>query len=126
MEFLAEFTASEIFKYPLSYSYKVNNDIGCFYMIKNINSGRIYIGQTKAFYSRMRNHIHNSRLQKGIYIDREMYNDLDNFRFYILITFEEKNINFFTRKQITIIEQGLIVKYNSQKPNGYNEHICLK
>jgi hypothetical protein len=123
MKYLAEFNCSDIFKYPLSSSHKHNNDIGCFYAIKNISNNKIYIGQTKSFYNRMRSHIYNSRRNKGILIDKNMYNNIDDFRFYILITFKEKNINFFTRKNITIIEQYLIKEYNSKHPYGYNERI---
>lgn len=123
MKHIAEFTSKEIFEYPLSSSYKVKNDLGCFYMIKNIISNKKYIGRTKAFYSRMRHHIHNSNRNKGILIDKSMFNNIKNFKFYILITYKNANINFFTRKNSTIIEQNLIKKYNTATPNGYNERI---
>lgn len=119
-------TKDDIFSYPLSYSYKYKNDISCFYMIKNRVNNKVYIGQTKSFYSRMRHHIYQSNRSKGLLISKEMMGRLDDFHFYILSTFEEHGIDFFTRKKITIIEQRLISKYNSTAPNGYNEYVCFK
>jgi predicted GIY-YIG superfamily endonuclease len=126
MNYLLKLTASDIFKYPLQSRYGAYNDISCFYAIINILNGKIYIGQTKAFYMRMRSHIYNSRKNTGLHIDTSMYNNLQNFRFVILSTFEEHNINFFTRKKITIIEQNYIRTLKTQKPYGYNEYICSK
>lgn len=123
---ISDLSQEDIFRYPLSHSYRVKNDVSCFYMIKNVKTGMIYIGQTKAFYSRIRNHIYNSRGNKGLLIDRAMHGKIDDFRFYIISTFQEHEINFFTRKKISVIEQGLIIQFNSTAPNGYNEFICFK
>lgn len=121
-----ELTHADIFNFPLSHSYRIKNDVACFYMIKNIRSGKCYIGQSKSFYSRMRSHIYNSRNNKGLLVDLCMNENEDDYRFIILITFDDLGINFFTRKRISLVEQLLIECYNSYKPNGYNEFICFK
>ncbi len=103
-----------------SYSIKRNLDYskGGFYMIKNINSNKAYIGKSKNYMQRLKQHLYKS--SKKSLIDIDLKSDIVNFKFFLIFTYSELNINFFNKKNEIIFEHRLITKYKSNYPFGYN------
>lgn len=98
--------------------YNRNYLFGGFYMIENRINGKKYIGKSINYMSRLKQHTYKSK-SKTI-IDLELKEDLNNFRFYLISTYVELNINFFNRNKETEVEQSLITENKTNYPNGYN------
>lgn len=106
----------------LSYKIKPRKDYsyGGFYLIKNIVSGKCYVGKSIDYMARLKQHTFKSKSKTMI--DAALKNEgFENFEFYLLATYQELDINFFNRKLETVIEHRLITKYKSNYPIGYNE-----
>ena len=91
---------------------------GGFYMIENKINGKKYIGKSINYMSRLKQHTYFSKSKT--LIDLELNKDLNSFKFYLISTYVDLEINFFNRRKETEIEQGLITKNNANYPNGYN------
>lgn len=91
---------------------------GGFYMIENKINGKRYIGKSINYMSRLKQHTYKSK-SKTI-IDSELKKGLHDFRFYLISTYLELDINFFNRRKETEIEQSLITENKTDYPNGYN------
>lgn len=79
------------------------------YKITNLINGKCYIGQTKNFKMRMRDHI---RTRKSLISQAINKYGKENFSFIQLESFDESIIDEMEKK--------FILKFNSLAPNGYN------
>ncbi len=79
------------------------------YKITNLLNGKCYIGQTKNFKMRMRDHI---RTRKSLISQAINKYGKENFSFVQLESFDESEID--------AAEKAFILKFNSLAPNGYN------
>lgn len=91
------------------------------YLIKNIKEWKLYIWKSKDVLNRLKSHIYNSRKNKWILVDRAMFNNLDNFEFFIIAKYTDFWVNFFTRKLETKIEYKYIADFKSYFPYWYNQ-----
>lgn len=111
----------------LSYKIKKSNDYskGGFYLILNTENNKKYIGKSIDYLARLKQHLHKSN--NRTLIDIELKKGINNYKFYLIHSYNEFNINFFNRNKTTIIEQKLIKEIKSYYPNGFNiayyEHI---
>lgn len=103
---------------------------GGFYMIKNIKSDMIYIGKSRDYIFRIKEHILLSKRNSGIFVDKSMYGKLEDFEFYLIAKYLDLGINFFNRKLEFEIERQLVINYSCSFPRGYNktyyEHLPVK
>ena len=103
---------------------------GGFYLIRNSNTNKCYVGKSKNLFNRLRSHLTNARANKGIFIDKSMHGYLNDFEFYIISWYVDIGINFFTRKLELPMEQYYIKEFKSNFPSGYNiknyESISIK
>lgn len=86
------------------------------YIIRNINSGKVYIGSSRNYYSRKA--AHETALRHDHHVSREMQKDFnrgDRFEFEILEVFSETATN----EEVSAREREFVIKYDSVK-NGYN------
>jgi hypothetical protein len=111
----------------LSYKIKQVKDYnkGGFYLILNTRTNKKYIGKSIDYLSRLKQHLYKSN--NRTLIDIELKKSISDYKFYLLHTYNDFDINFFNRNKSTIIEQKLIKEKKSYYPNGFNvayyEHI---
>jgi predicted GIY-YIG superfamily endonuclease len=92
--------------------------LGGFYLIENTQNGFKYVGRSIDYMARLKQHI---KIHKPkTLIDIALKSDLHKFKFYLISTYNEHSIDFFTRKSATTIEHNLISKYDTFNPKGYN------
>ncbi|MFL1896830.1 GIY-YIG nuclease family protein [Aquimarina sp. 2-A2] len=91
---------------------------GGFYLIKNTKNGKCYVGKSKDYMSRLKQHIYKSSSKTKI--DKSLNEDPKAFKFYLLANYKDIGINFFNRKLETIIEHIFITVAKSFYPEGYN------
>lgn len=95
--------------------YDVDN-IACIYSMENIESAKMYIGNTKDLRTRLAQHIH--EFKTGIHYNRDMQEDFDKgaeFHINILAILEQED----NRKERNALEAYFVMLYNSLE-NGYN------
>lgn len=80
--------------------------LGGFYLIKNTKQNIIYVGKSKNYLHRIRQHLYLSN--KKTAIDMAIKVASDDFEFYLLARYKDIGINFFNRKYETIIEHRFI------------------
>lgn len=84
------------------------------YKITNKINNKIYIGQSKNYDKRIKEHIYGRKNKNIQVIDRAIKKyGVENFAF-------EKIDEATTPEEIDKLEKEYILKYNSLKPNGYN------
>lgn len=92
---------------------------GGWYLIKCICSGKMYIGKSIEYMSRLRQHI--KIKNPKINIDKEIKeNGIDNFKFYLVLEYSFFDVTFSNRKIEQKIEHRLISFFNTKHPTGYN------
>jgi len=111
----------------LSYKIKQVKDFnkGGFYLILNTRTNKKYIGKSIDYLGRLKQHLYKSN--NRTLIDIELKKSISDYKFYLLHSYNDFDINFFNRNKSTIIEQKLIKEKKSYYPNGFNvayyEHI---
>lgn len=105
----------------LSYTFKrVNNyEKGGFYMIESYQN--IYIGRSKDFMYRLRQHTYKSTVKTKV--DIELNKSIGEYKFYLLANYKAFSIDFFNRKLETIIEQTFIAIALNKGKNILNDKI---
>ena len=92
------------------------DDIACIYSMTNIESEKMYIGNTKTLRARLALHIH--EFKAGTHYNREMQSDFDKgtgFRVDVLAVLDKED----DRKERNALEAYFVILYNSLE-NGYN------
>jgi len=81
------------------------------YIIRNIINGKYYAGESLNLYDRISHH----KIQKNQVIHKAIKKyGIDNFEIYI------EYLPDFKKEDLLLLEEQLIVKFNSMVPNGYN------
>jgi len=96
-----------------------NYNDGGFYMIINLSNNTYYIGKSKDYMSRLKQHLYNS--SKTTNIDIALKNKDFNFKYFLLAKYTDIGINFFNRKLETIIEHRFISLLKSKGLLIYNK-----
>lgn len=94
--------------------------LGGYYLIYDTKNDKGYIGRSLNVLERLRSHYYLSTANKGLLIDRELNNRIDDFNFYVLGKYTDLNIDFYTRKLGGVIEYKFIEKFKTYYPYGYN------
>ncbi len=92
------------------------DDIACIYSMTNVESAKMYIGNTKELRARLALHIH--EFKAGTHYNREMQSDFDKgtgFRVDVLAVLDKED----DRKERNALEAYFVILYNSLE-NGYN------
>jgi len=98
---------------------------GGWYLIYNRKTNRGYVGKSIEYMFRLRQHL----LIKNpkTLIDIELKANPDDFDYFLIDSYANKEINFFNRENEMIIESALIGKFKTNFPLGYNnrhyEHV---
>jgi group I intron endonuclease len=103
----------------LTSEYSNLSNIPAVYIFKNIINGKFYIGETINLKKRMEEYLYPSRKK----VDRIIHHairkyGIDNF------SFEFYYFQNFKKKDLLDMEEAMILRFNSLKPNGYN--LCVK
>lgn len=99
-----EITLDSILKTKIVYRRDYNN--GGFYMIINQSNNTYYVGKSKDYIARLKQHLYDS--SKKTNIDIALKNKDFNFKYFLLARYTDIGINFFNRKLETIIEHRFI------------------
>lgn len=108
-------------KYTFSRDEKVEceENKSVIYMIRNLNNGKVYIGQSRNIRTRKFSHV--SMLRSGRHNIKEMQADFNNgdcFEFSIIHTFPETVTNGY----LNAVEWACIMEYNGFN-SGYNSNL---
>ncbi len=116
---LKEVLFSDIMKYKTERR-SGDYSLGGFYLILDTKNNKGYIGKSVNVLKRLKSHYYKSNNNKGLIIDLSMHDRVTEFRFFIIYTYLNLGINFFTRKLEQVYEHTLIGKYKTYHPYGYN------
>lgn len=92
------------------------DDIACIYSITNVESEKMYIGNTKDLRTRLASHIY--EFKAGTHYNREMQSDFDKgaeFQVNVLVILDKED----ERKGRNALEAYFVILYNSLE-SGYN------
>ena len=110
-----------ILKYNIKKWSKGDYTKGGFYLITDNNNNNLYVGKSKDVLLRLKNHIYNARNNKGLLIDKIIGQNVNDFNFYIIDTYVNLGINFFSKNLDNVFEHKFIREFNTYYPNGFNK-----
>jgi len=94
---------------------------GGWYLIVRKSDQKSYVGKSIEILHRLRQHI--SKKNPKTHIDKCINNDgAEQFKYFIIDTYKNYDIDFFNRSLETVIENELIRDYKTFQPHGLN--IC--
>lgn len=115
-----ELLLSDIVKYNSKRKSRGDYSNGGFYLITDKNDKYLYVGKSIDVMLRLKNHLHNARRNTGLEIDKLISQAPENFKFYLIDSYINLKIDFFTRHLESIIEHQLIGSLKTYHPHGLN------
>lgn len=115
-----EISLSQISTYRAIGRKRNDYSLGGFYLITTLEEQPLYVGKSIHLMLRLKDHYYNATRNGGLSIDKYLYSELSNARFFIIDYYERIGINFFTKNLDTVVENYYIGKFNTNFPNGLN------
>ena len=116
---MEEIFIDEIIKYKTKRKSKGDYSYGGFYLITDYDMKPIYVGKSIDYMLRLKNHLTNAKSNRGIVVDN-IISSMSNARYFLIESYNNLGINFFTRSLEVYYENKYINKFNTFTPNGYN------
>lgn len=117
---MKEIKYNEILSYKTKRKNRGDYSLGGFYLIKDNENNNIYVGRSIDVLLRLKRHIYDSKRKSGLKIDLHLSINPESFKYFIIESYINLNINYFSRKLETIYENTFINKFNTVYPNGLN------
>lgn len=105
--------------YSCTIRYSRDYSLGGFYKIES--DSNIYIGKSKDFMGRLKQHTFKSSNKTRI--DKDLKINLEYYKYYLILDYKSQSINFSNRKLETILEQTFIKLANSSNKNILNDRV---